>query len=854
VAEPPKLTGTVRDRKPSARIARALASPAGVLVILPALVIAAGVTVLTLGRGATRETAETMARHQLIAQASTVEHDVAFALEQTEPVLATMKILADVAMPTPDALTRLRDAVLGRPGVYNATIAFPTGGMWGAYFDDDNKLRVLESQVGPTGSSRVNYDVRRGELVEIARQTTNYDARTRPYYLAAAEAKRRVWLPPRVFSASGKTGLTVTEPVYGQDQTLKAVISIDYDVAGLSAFLLEAPLEGAHTVMFTTEGTILAYSAGSPKAGPDKRLLRYTDYEDPALAALFTGDALAKARGSKQPFFLRLATTNGDYLVSIAIVSGERAGSAASSDWYLATLVPEDSLLGPMHRLDRTSIIASIVALAIALGVALLFSWNVVRMRRAVGAARAEARSAEERAKQLGSYRLVERLGLGGQGEVWRAEHQLLARRAAIKLVRSDLANDPDQAALVQERFRREAQTLASMKSRHTIELYDYGVTDDGTFFYVMELLDGFDLSQLVRTWGPLPAARVVSIMAQACGSLAEAHDAGLLHRDIKPANLVLSRAADEVDIVKVLDFGIVHRVNELTTQPPRAVTEVGGSKRLAISKAPRDAATALGTKPGVKADIPTSISGHAPVGRPPAMPADLATSVSGAKPLGRPPAMPSPAAELATSISGAAPLSRPPEMPAAKRELGSNGSRLTVDGSVIGTPGYIPPEQATSSPLDPRGDIYSLGCVAWFLLTGREVFAGETVEDILRAHVEAPVPALRPHIEGWLPVELEAVIVRCLGKEPADRPDARELAAALRAIEIPDAHAWTSAHAAAWWAEPRDVATAPTTAAATAGALLVAHHAPPMIAHHEPAARSEAQTMVARPSNPNIE
>ncbi len=809
------------DRKPSTRIARSLASPAGVLVILPALVIAAGVSVLLLGRGATRETAETMARHQLIAQASAVEHDVAFALEQAEPVLATMKLLADVAMPTPDALTRLRDSVLGRPGVYNATIAFPTGGMWGAYFDADGKPRVLESQVGPGGTTRVNYDVKDGELVELARPASNYDARTRPYYIAAIEAKRRVWLPPRVFAASGKTGLTVTEPVYAADNTLKAVISIDYDVAGLSAFLLEAPLAGAHTVMFTAEGTILAYSAGTPKAGPDKRLLRYTDYADPALASLFEGDALAQARAAagKQPYFLRQVTSEGDYLVSIAIVSGSRAGTAASSDWYLATLVPEESLLGPMHRLDRTSIIASIVALAIALGVALLFSWNLVRMRRAVGAARAEARSAEERAKQLGSYKLVERLGIGGQGEVWRAEHQLLARRAAIKLVRNDLANDSKQATLIHERFRREAQTLASMKSRHTIDLYDYGVTDDGTFFFVMELLDGFDLAQLVRAWGPLPAARVISIVAQACSSLAEAHDANLLHRDIKPANLVLCRAADEVDIVKVLDFGIVHRVTSLVSSA-RADTSSESTKQR-LRTAPvilpnRDVVTALGTDPSA-----------------------------------RPPEMPGVKSDLPTAIGGT-PISRPPAIPG---EPGSDGSRLTVDGSVIGTPGYIAPEQATASPLDPRGDVYSLGCVAWFLLTGGEVYGGGTVEEILINHVRAPIPLLRPLVKGWLPVELEAAIVRCLGKAPDDRPDARELADALRAIEIPAEHAWTQTQAKAWWAEPRNVTKTPAGYEQTVAAFLVADHGPsPMIADAEaPSGRSEAATLVSRPSSDRV-
>lgn len=771
MSEAPRPTD---DRKPSTRLARSLASPAGVLVILPALVIGAGVIVLLLGRSATRETAETMARHQLVAQAEAVEHDVAFALEQAEPVLATMRTLADAAMPTPDALIRLRDAVLGRPGVYNATIAFPIGVMWGAYFDDAGVLRVLESRVGETGTSRTNYSVKNGELTVIGTVTNTYDARKRPYYKAAIDARERVWLPPRVFASSGKTGLTVTEPVYGRDRTLIAVITIDYDVADLSAFLREAPLARARTVMFTADGTILAHSSAAvPRVALEKRLLTHTDFDDAALAALFATDDVARLRLSasdgsapSELRFLRLDTADGEYLASIAVVGGKRAG--APLEWYLATLVPEESLLGAMHRLDRTSIIVSLIVLAIAVGVALMFAWNLVRMRRAVGAARAEARSAEARAKELGSYRLVERLGLGGMGEVWRAEHQLLARRAAIKLVRNDLANDPAHAALIQERFRREAQTLASMRSRYTIDLYDYGVTDDGTFFYVMELLDGLDLAQLVRAYGPLPAARVIAILGQACQSLAEAHDAGLLHRDVKPANLVLCRAADEVDIIKVLDFGIVHHVAEPVPQLPSKPRSVG-----------------------VRAGS---------IGAPPERPSD---------------------------------------------------SRLTVEGAVIGTPGYIPPEQALAEPLDPRGDIYSLACVAWFLLTRAEVYGGATADDVLHAHVNQPIPELRPLVQGWLPVELEALIVRCLAKTPIDRPDARELAKALRAIEIPAEHAWTEQHAKLWWAEPRVVA-APRADAETVrgdGRLVGDHESAGAPTVAEPRSGAEAKTLVARPS-----
>ena len=127
-------------------------------------------------------------------------------------------------------------------------------------------------------------------------------------------------------------------------------------------------------------------------------------------------------------------------------------------------------------------------------------------------------------------YRLNRCIAVGGMGEVWRAEHQLLARHAAIKLVRLDVLADPAHATLIQERFRREAQTLAALRSRNTIELYDYGVTDDGSFFFVMELLDGLDLSQLVREHGPQPAARVISILAQACGARWSSSCSPVLH------------------------------------------------------------------------------------------------------------------------------------------------------------------------------------------------------------------------------------------------------------------------------------------------------------------------------------
>ena len=701
---PSSLAGAARPE----RLGRALASPTGVLILLPLLVMVAGLAVLLLGRSATRDASSSMARRQLAAQATDVQHDVAFALDQADPMLASLHALADPALPIERVASQLRDLCIGRPGVANVSIAFPNGTMRGTFFDPTtNELRVQESVPGPKGTLRTNYGFA-GGLRSVGSETTNYDPRTRPQWALATREKQRVWMPPRTFFTSHKTGLTIAEPIYDGD-ALVAVTTVDFDVTELSSFVVRAPFEGARTLVFASDGTILAYPAAQvpETASKENRLLRHEDFADPTLEALFAATA-------KQPLgelqFFELHAPDGSYLASVAPVGGKRAGIAAPLDWHLATLVPERVLLGPTHRLEKQSLLASGGALAIAIGVALMFAWNLVRMRRAVTTAREQARSAEQRAKELGSYRLVGKLGVGGMGEVWRAEHRLLAREAAIKLVRPEALRDPNHAAKVRERFRREAQTLASMRSRHTIALFDYGVTDDGTFFYVMELLDGLDLDKLVRHFGAQPAARVIQLMSQACQSLAEAHEAGLLHRDIKPANLFACRAADEVDVLKVLDFGIVHTM----TEPLPDTAEV--------------------------VQLP-------------------------------------PPGEVTPS------------------------GRLTQAGSLVGTPGYIAPEQAVGVSVDARADLYALGCVAWWLLAGNEVYPRPTEDAALRSHAQEPIPALRPRVRGWLPEGLEHLVIALLAKDPNDRPhDARAVIAALREIQIDPDHAWTEARAQAWW------------------------------------------------------
>ena len=157
----------------------------------------------------------------------------------------------------------------------------------------------------------------------------------------------------------------------------------------------------------------------------------------------------------------------------------------------------------------------------------------------------------------VGSYRLVSRLGSGGMGEVWVARHRFLVRPAAVKLIRHDVPPGAARDQLVR-RFEREAQVTAGLRSPHTVQLYDFGTNETGSFYYVMEFLNGLDLHQIGTRFGPQPADRVVMLLRQACRSLAEAHGRGLVHRDIKPANVFVTRLGTEYDYVKILDFGVV--------------------------------------------------------------------------------------------------------------------------------------------------------------------------------------------------------------------------------------------------------------------------------------------------------
>ena len=303
------------------------------------------------------------------------------------------------------------------------------------------------------------------------------------------------------------------------------------------------------------------------------------------------------------------------------------------------------------------------------LGAAVVISHVVTRLGQQV-----------TRERELGSYRLGELLGRGGMGEVYLATHRMLARPAAIKLIRPEVlaSGDESTAQTAVARFRREAEAAARLRSPHTVELYDFGVTEDGTLYLVMELLAGENLELLVRRQGPVEASRAIHILRQVCESLEEAHSYGLVHRDIKPANIHLGRLGLRDDFVKVLDFGLVR--------------SFGGPSE--------------------------------------------------------------------ESLTGAA-------------------------GMTPGTPAYMAPEMAHDRTVDGRADLYSLGCVAYYLLTGRLVFQGDTPLQTILKHLQQPPEPPSRVTDRPVPASLEELVLACLAKRPEERPaSAAELSSRLATVE----------------------------------------------------------------------
>jgi serine/threonine-protein kinase len=344
---------------------------------------------------------------------------------------------------------------------------------------------------------------------------------------------------------------------------------------------------------------------------------------------------------------------------------------------YLQLTMPEFQQLAA-----RPEYSGFISAQVMSLGIAVLVATVGVAT---IGSLRREAFAA----KQLGQYRLKKRLGSGGMGEVYLAEHQMMKRPCAVKLIRPEKAGDPRMLA----RFEREVRATAKLSHWNSIDIYDYGRTADGTFYYVMEFLPGHNVGEIVEEYGPIPAGRAIYLMDQVCAALAEAHGIGLVHRDIKPANIFCAYRGGVFDVAKLLDFGLA--------------------------------------KPTI--------------------------------------------------------------------ESGNGEVQLTMEGTVTGSPLFMSPEQASGDDaVDGRSDIYSLGAVLYFMLTGKPPFISDNPLKVMIAHASQEVVPPR-QLNSDVPAELEEIVLRCLEKDPDHRfQDVSEMRRAMNEVALDDD--WSSDLAAEWW------------------------------------------------------
>jgi serine/threonine-protein kinase len=442
-----------------------------------------------------------------------------------------------------------------------------------------------------------------------------------------------------------------------------------------------APLEGfpiAHLV--ATAILLVLWILAGGRAISD-RGLRRLDAAGTIGAALAYAMMVVTMPVSWRPDQLVLLILNAVLLGRAALVPSEPRRTAWISIASVAALPVMAFLLYRRHALPELPAGAVVTQ-------ATLWAAFTAILATVISSVTFHLRRSIARARRLGQYTLLEKIGEGGMGVVYRAEHEMLRRPTAIKLLPPQSAGEESL-----KRFEREARLTARLANPHTVSIYDYGRTPEGAFYYVMEFLDGLDLEHLVREAGPLPPGRVVHILRQVCEALSEAHGVGLIHRDIKPANILLSEVGGVPDFAKVVDFGLVKDV-----------------------KGPGDA-------------------------------------------------------------------------------------RLTHENVVPGTPQYLAPETIRDgASSDPRSDLYALGAVAYFLLTGTAVFDGRPIE-VIRSHLQATPQRPSARLGGPLPAKLESVVLECLEKDPSRRPESAD-ALADRLAACDDVEPWSLELARHWWHE----------------------------------------------------
>ena len=540
--------------KLSARVGAQLGRPVVLAMAVLTLVSAVGllstlssyIALCRLGRAQTGA--------ELHAQSAQLEAAIAAALATSDALLD--RLVPRVRSVTPGArrslLPVLHELATARAGLTWISASFADGTFIGVYRDDAGELVGQESTLSPGGVSERKFAfLATGAPEQVSERASDYDPRTRAFYREALAARHRTWTRPYPFLPSLRTGISRVEPLYAPSGDVLAVVTVDFDASALTPLLAESTRPEQKRAVITGDGAVLAtLGFALPKADTwaSDRALRVSDVRDPLLSRMAAASGKLHHQGAT-------SLRSGDetyYVDSVPI------GRLDALPVVLVSAEPEPQLYANARREARQGIFITAMVALLAIALAFVLSSSIARLKEARASAEQAVREATSALDELGSYELLELLGGGAMGEVYRARHKLLSREAALKLIR--VGDEPQQSEL-RELFFLEAQRLASLRSIHTVSVYDFGVARDGRYFLAMELLQGLDLDRLVRLYGPQPPGRVAAILAQICESLAEAHERGLVHQDIKPANLFLCRLAESLDVLKVLDFGISRAV-----------------------------------------------------------------------------------------------------------------------------------------------------------------------------------------------------------------------------------------------------------------------------------------------------
>ncbi len=542
---------------------------------------------------------------------------------------------------------------------------------------------IVTRRVEASAPTTANWARRaRDRVVETWTRQVEGSAQERPWFKGAMQREpgAQYWTTPYTFLTTKEPGISVSSRRPRPDGSSDYVIAFNLSLSDISRYTTRLrPSENGMTVVFTDAGATIGLPP-VPRFEDEQDLLSgvLSPVNELGVAPL---DRALKAweKGGRAPghFTFRTSDQAGWW------AGFSRIDLDPATGVWAAILIPEGDFLGSLVRLRNLSLAGLGLAGLLIAGGVFFTSMRSIRRRMKAAVDRVERR--------LGQYHLQRKIGEGGNGAVYRARHALLRRPTAVKLMNAAFA----RSDAARRRFEHEVQSTSNLSHPNTIAIYDYGSTPDGTLYYAMELLNGSTLEEVVRFNGPLPAGRVIHVLEQMAGSLAEAHDKGLIHRDVKPSNVILCERGGLFDTVKLLDFGLVQE--------------------------------AEGIQAGDRGD-----------------PSDV----------------------------------------------------------LIGTPLYMAPELIRHpGSASPRSDLYAVGCVGYYLLTGRTVFEGGSATEICASHLhDAPVP---PAERAGLPVpaDLEELILACLEKDPQRRPaSAAELRAQLLACG--DAGRWTQADARAWWIE----------------------------------------------------